>query len=62
MLIIPAIDIKDGKCVRLRQGVMSDDTVYSDDPVAMAARWVADGARRLHLVDLNGATVGSILR
>ena len=59
MLIIPAIDIKDGKCVRLRQGVMSDDTVYSDDPVAMAARWVADGARRLHLVDLNGATVGS---
>jgi phosphoribosylformimino-5-aminoimidazole carboxamide ribotide isomerase len=59
MLIIPAIDIKDGKCVRLRQGVMSDDTVYSDDPVAMAARWVAEGARRLHLVDLNGATVGS---
>lgn len=58
MLIIPAIDIKDGKCVRLRQGVMNDDTVYSEDPLAMAAQWVAQGARRLHLVDLNGATVG----
>ena len=58
MLIIPAIDIKDGKCVRLRQGVMEDNTVYSDDPVAMAARWVEEGARRLHLVDLNGATAG----
>jgi len=59
MLIIPAIDIKDGKCVRLRQGVMSDDTVYSDDPLAMAAQWVEQGARRLHLVDLNGATSGA---
>lgn len=58
MLIIPAIDIKDGKCVRLRQGVMHDDTVYSEDPIAMAGRWVEQGARRLHLVDLNGATVG----
>jgi len=58
MLIIPAIDIKDGKCVRLRQGVMNDDTIYSEDPLAMAARWVEQGARRLHLVDLNGATVG----
>ncbi|MGE3771471.1 MAG: 1-(5-phosphoribosyl)-5-[(5-phosphoribosylamino)methylideneamino]imidazole-4-carboxamide isomerase [Gammaproteobacteria bacterium] len=58
MLIIPAIDIKDGKCVRLRQGVMNDDTVYSEDPLAMAARWVEQGARRLHLVDLNGATLG----
>lgn len=58
MLIIPAIDIKDGKCVRLRQGVMSDDTVYSEDPVAIARRWVGLGARRLHLVDLNGATLG----
>ena len=58
MLLIPAIDIKDGKCVRLKQGRMDDDTVYSDDPVAVAARWVAAGARRLHLVDLNGATVG----
>ena len=58
MLVIPAIDIKDGKCVRLKQGRMDDATVYSDDPVAAAARWVAAGARRLHLVDLNGATVG----
>lgn len=58
MLIIPAIDIKDGKCVRLRQGVMNDDTIYSEDPLAMAGRWVEQGARRLHLVDLNGATVG----
>ncbi len=58
MLLIPAIDIKDGKCVRLRQGRMDDDTVYSEDPVAMAARWIEAGARRLHLVDLNGATVG----
>lgn len=58
MLLIPAIDIKDGKCVRLKQGRMDDATVYSDDPVAAAARWVAAGARRLHLVDLNGATVG----
>lgn len=58
MLIIPAIDLKDGKCVRLRQGRMDDATVFSDDPVAMAARWVAAGARRLHLVDLNGAFEG----
>lgn len=58
MLMIPAIDLKDGKCVRLRQGRMDDDTVFSDDPVAMAARWVAAGARRLHLVDLNGAFAG----
>lgn len=58
MLIIPAIDLKDGKCVRLRQGLMSDSTVYGDDPVQMAGRWVAAGARRLHLVDLNGAFEG----
>jgi len=58
MLIIPAIDLKDGKCVRLRQGRMDDSTVFSDDPVAMAARWVKAGARRLHLVDLNGAFAG----
>jgi phosphoribosylformimino-5-aminoimidazole carboxamide ribotide isomerase len=58
MLLIPAIDIKDGKCVRLRQGDMSQDTVYGDDPVAVARRWAAAGARRLHLVDLNGATDG----
>ena len=53
MLLIPAIDLKDGKCVRLRQGRMEDSTVFSDDPVAMAGRWVDAGARRLHLVDLN---------
>ena len=58
MLLIPAIDLKDGKCVRLRQGRMEDSTVFSDDPVAMARRWVDAGARRLHLVDLNGAFAG----
>ncbi|MBK9428198.1 MAG: 1-(5-phosphoribosyl)-5-[(5-phosphoribosylamino)methylideneamino]imidazole-4-carboxamide isomerase [Gammaproteobacteria bacterium] len=58
MLIIPAIDLKDGQCVRLRQGRMDDATVFSDDPVATAAHWVAQGARRLHLVDLNGAFAG----
>ncbi len=58
MLLIPAIDLKDGKCVRLRQGRMEDDTVFSDDPVAVAAHWVEQGARRLHLVDLNGAFAG----
>jgi len=58
MLLIPAIDLKDGKCVRLRQGRMDDNTIYSDDPVAMAGRWVAEGARRLHVVDLDGAVAG----
>jgi len=58
MLIIPAIDLKDGKCVRLRRGKMDESTVFSDDPVAMAAQWVEAGARRLHLVDLNGAFEG----
>ncbi|MEL6710997.1 MAG: 1-(5-phosphoribosyl)-5-[(5-phosphoribosylamino)methylideneamino]imidazole-4-carboxamide isomerase [Pseudomonadota bacterium] len=58
MLLIPAIDLKDGQCVRLRQGRMEDDTRFSDDPVAMADRWVDAGARRLHLVDLNGAFAG----
>lgn len=58
MLLIPAIDLKDGKCVRLRQGRMDEDTVFSDDPVAMAGRWVAEGAQRLHLVDLDGAFAG----
>ena len=58
MLVIPAIDLKDGQCVRLKQGRMEDDTVFSDDPVAMARRWVNAGARRLHLVDLNGAFEG----
>ena len=58
MLIIPAIDLKDGKCVRLKQGVMADATVFSEDPGAMAAHWVKQGARRLHVVDLNGAAAG----
>lgn len=58
MLIIPAIDLKDGKCVRLRQGRMDDDTVFDDDPVAVALRWVDQGARRVHLVDLDGAFAG----
>jgi len=58
MILIPAIDLKDGKCVRLRQGIMEDETIFSDDPVAMAKQWVDAGARRLHLVDLNGAFEG----
>jgi phosphoribosylformimino-5-aminoimidazole carboxamide ribotide isomerase len=58
MLLIPAIDLKDGKCVRLRQGRMEDETVFGDDPVAVAERWVKAGARRLHMVDLNGAFAG----
>lgn len=58
MLLIPAIDLKDGKCVRLRQGRLEDETIFSDDPVAMAGRWVAAGAQRLHIVDLNGAVQG----
>ncbi len=58
MLLIPAIDLKEGKCVRLRQGRMEDDTVFSDDPVAMARRWIDLGAKRLHLVDLDGAFAG----
>ena len=58
MLIIPAIDLKDGHCVRLRQGEMESATVFSEDPAAMARHWVAQGARRLHIVDLNGAVAG----
>jgi phosphoribosylformimino-5-aminoimidazole carboxamide ribotide isomerase len=58
MVIIPAIDIKEGRCVRLRQGDMQSETVFSEDPVAMARHWHALGARRLHVVDLNGATAG----
>lgn len=58
MLLIPAIDLKDGQCVRLRQGKMEDNTVFSDDPVAMAGRWVEAGTKRLHIVDLDGAFAG----
>ena len=58
MLIIPAIDLKDGQCVRLKQGEMSSATVFSANPAEMAEKWLASGARRLHLVDLNGAFAG----
>jgi phosphoribosylformimino-5-aminoimidazole carboxamide ribotide isomerase len=58
MLLIPAIDLKDGQCVRLKQGDMDQSTVFGEDPAAMARNWVAKGARRLHLVDLNGAFAG----
>lgn len=58
MLLIPAIDLKEGKCVRLRQGRMDDETVFSDDPVAVAKKWEDAGARRLHIVDLDGAFAG----
>jgi phosphoribosylformimino-5-aminoimidazole carboxamide ribotide isomerase len=58
MLIIPAIDLKDGKCVRLKQGAMNDATVFSEDPAATARHWLEQGARRLHVIDLNGAAAG----
>ena len=58
MLLIPAIDLKDGRCVRLKQGRMDEVTVFSEDPLAMARHWVEQGARRLHLVDLDGAVAG----
>jgi len=58
MLLIPAIDLKDGECVRLKQGLMEESTVFSDNPAAMAQHWLDQGARRLHLVDLNGAFAG----
>src|SRR3546814_3606567 len=58
MLLIPAIDLQDGRCVRLRQGDLDDATIFSEDPSAMATQWLDQGARRLHLVDLNGAVAG----
>jgi phosphoribosylformimino-5-aminoimidazole carboxamide ribotide isomerase len=58
MLLIPAIDLKDGHCVRLKQGDMDQATTFGEDPAVMALRWVERGARRLHLVDLNGAFAG----
>lgn len=58
MIVFPAIDLKDGRCVRLRQGDLADETVYSDDPVAMAKSWESQGAPWLHVVDLNGAVNG----
>jgi phosphoribosylformimino-5-aminoimidazole carboxamide ribotide isomerase len=59
VIVIPAIDLKDGRCVRLRQGRMDDVTVFSDDPVDMAWHWLDAGGRRLHLVDLDGAVAGT---
>ncbi len=59
MLLIPAIDLKQGHCVRLRQGRMEDNTVFSEDPVAVARQWVEAGAKRLHMVDLDGAFAGN---
>ena len=58
MLLIPAIDLKDGKCVRLKQGNLNEETVFSDDPAEVARRWLDLGAERIHLVDLNGAVAG----
>ena len=58
MLLIPAIDLKDGHCVRLKQGDMDQSTTFGEDPTLMARAWVSKGARRLHLVDLNGAFAG----
>lgn len=58
MLLIPAIDLKDGHCVRLKQGDMNQTTVFSEEPAEMAAHWLEQGARRLHVVDLNGAFAG----
>ncbi len=59
MIIIPAIDIKDGRCVRLRQGRMDDETIFAEDPIEVAERWIEAGAKRLHLVDLDGAVSGA---
>lgn len=59
MIVIPAIDLREGRCVRLREGRADAQTVFSDDPVAMAERWAAAGAERLHVVDLDGAFAGA---
>lgn len=59
MIVIPAIDLKDGRCVRLRQGRMQDETVYAQDPAEVARRWETEGAQLLHVVDLNGAVEGT---
>jgi phosphoribosylformimino-5-aminoimidazole carboxamide ribotide isomerase len=58
MIIIPAIDLKEGKCVRLKQGLMDQSTIFSENPAEMARKWVDLGAKRLHLVDLDGAFAG----
>jgi phosphoribosylformimino-5-aminoimidazole carboxamide ribotide isomerase len=59
VIVIPAIDLREGRCVRLREGRLDAETVFSDDPVALAERWVAAGAERLHVVDLDGAFAGA---
>jgi phosphoribosylformimino-5-aminoimidazole carboxamide ribotide isomerase len=59
VIVIPAVDLREGRCVRLREGRAEAETVFSDDPVAMAQRWVAAGAERLHVVDLDGAFAGA---
>ena len=59
MIIIPAIDIKEGRCVRLRQGRMDDETIFAENPVEMADKWIDAGAKRLHIVDLDGASSGA---
>lgn len=58
MIVIPAIDLKDGRCVRLKQGRMSEETVYSDVPEEIALKWFGKGAERIHVVDLDGAIQG----
>lgn len=62
MILIPAIDLKGGRCVRLTQGAMDSETVYSEDPAAMAQQWVSQGAERLHVVDLDGAVAGAAVQ
>ncbi len=57
MLVIPAIDLRQGKCVRLVHGDEKNETIYSDDPVRMARHWVAQGAQRIHVIDLDGITI-----
>ncbi|HEV8472413.1 MAG TPA: 1-(5-phosphoribosyl)-5-[(5-phosphoribosylamino)methylideneamino]imidazole-4-carboxamide isomerase [Methylomirabilota bacterium] len=59
MIVIPAVDLREGRCVRLREGRADMETVFSEDPVAMATQWAARGARRLHVVDLDGAFAGA---
>lgn len=62
MILIPAIDLKGGRCVRLTQGAMDSETVYSEEPAEMARQWVAQGAERLHVVDLDGAVAGAAVQ
>jgi len=59
VIVIPAVDLRDGRCVRLREGRADAETVFSDDPVAMALHWTSQGAERLHVVDLDGAFAGA---